>query len=147
MLALGKITKAELLEYRRLNDVTFAGWATERRSDEDIRLLEENLERMASLLDDSDAFIRCDTEFHRLIAAAGKNGFAVIVAGVISGVVLDMLHTDFAEIEASRGRRLREGVLKLHTELFEAIRRRDSENARKIAMEHMLDFENDFKSR
>lgn len=145
MLQAGQITKAELLEYRRLNDVMFSGWAAERRTDADIAAFEENLAGMERCLDDVDAFLKYDVQFHRLIASAGKNNFAIIIASVISSAVFSLLKTDFADVEEKRGRSLRAGVSETHRRIFEAIRLRDAEGAKSAMREHMLGFETDFK--
>ena len=145
MLALNHITKEELLEYRRLNDVTFAGWAAERRSEEDLEAIKANIEKMSTVLDDPEEFIPCDIEFHKLIADAGKNSFAKIVTAVISASVMNMLSTNFAHVEEKQGRWQRENVLRVHHKIFDAIRGRDAEAARNATQEHMLGFETDFK--
>lgn len=146
MLALNQISKEELLEYRRLNDVTFAGWAAERRSEADLQDIKANIEKMATVLDDLEGFIPCDIEFHKLIAAAGKNTFAKIVTAVISASVMNMLNTSFADVEEKQGRWQRENVLRVHRKIYEAIKNGDSEAAREATREHMLGFETDFKN-
>ncbi len=145
MLALSHITKEELLEYRRLNDVTFAGWAAERRTDEDLEAINANIEKMSKVLDDPEEFILCDIEFHKLIADAGKNSFAKIVTAVISASVMSMLSTNFADVEEKQGNWQRENVLRVHRKIFEAIQKCDAEAARNATQEHMLGFETDFK--
>lgn len=144
LVALGRISRAELLEYRRLNDVTFAGWAAERHSEEDIKSMAENLLEMERVIDDTDAFIACDVEFHSLIAAAGKNGFAVIVSGVIEKVMSDTLHCEFSSVASKHARELRNEVLKHHRSIFKAIKNGDANGARAAVEKHMLGFENDF---
>ncbi len=146
MLALNRITKNELLEYRRLNDVTFAGWAAERRTEEDLKAIEANLETMSRSLDNLEKFIESDIEFHRLIAAAGKNSFAQIVTGVISASVMNLLYTSFADVEERQGTLHRSNVLRVHRKIYEAILKGDAEGAREATREHMLGFETDFKN-
>ncbi len=146
MLALNQITKKELLEYRRLNDVNFAGWAAERRTEEDIKAIEANLERMSGSLDNLERFIESDIEFHRLIAAAGKNSFAQIVTGVISASVMNLLYTSFADVEERQGAMQRRNVLRVHRKIFDAIRSGDAKAAKEATQEHMLGFETDFES-
>lgn len=146
MLALSSITKDELLEYRRLNDVTFAGWAAQRRTKEDIDALERNLEKMSTTLDDLESFVPCDIEFHKLIAEAGKNSFAKIVTAVISASVMSLLTTSFADVEEKQGRWQRENVLRAHRKIFDAIKAGDARAAREATREHMRGFETDFKN-
>ncbi len=143
MLALNQITKEELLEYRRLNDVTFAGWAAERRTEADLKAMEENLESLSTSLDDIDAFIVCDIAFHELITTAGKNCFAQIVTGVISSSIKRILYTYFTGVQAEEGRLKREKALKAHSKIYRAILKGNAEDARSATIEHMRGLETD----
>ena len=137
MIALNQITHAELLEYRELNEVSFAGWAAERRTPEDLEQIADCIAQSLAVTDDYEAFIQLDVQFHQLIAQAGHNHIAFILHKVITNVMTNVLHTAFSiEDSVKRNVMIRES-LEMHKQLYEAILEQDTFLSKKIMLTHI----------
>jgi GntR family transcriptional repressor for pyruvate dehydrogenase complex len=143
MISLKQISHRELLEYRELNEVAFAGWAAERRTEQDLAAIRACIESAQAALDDIDAFISFDIKFHELLAAAGHNGIVCIVNRVLSHIVLDVLHTSFRKYPPDYRRSMCAEILKMHTQIYEAIAEQDSRKARDAMNYHLGRFYKD----
>lgn len=71
-LDIGNYDARELMEARPHVEIPAAGWAAERRSDDDLRGLEELIDRMRRT-DDHRTWVQLDGQFHTAIARASKN--------------------------------------------------------------------------
>ena len=59
---------AKLQEVRRVLEVSISGYAAERRTDEDLRRLHENLGQMEAVGNNREKWAQCDVAFHRALA-------------------------------------------------------------------------------
>lgn len=71
-LDIGNYDARELMEARPHVEIPSAGWAAERRTDEDLQTLERLAEQMHAE-DDHQAWVLLDGQFHTAIARASKN--------------------------------------------------------------------------
>ncbi|SNS63668.1 FadR/GntR family transcriptional regulator [Rhodococcoides kyotonense] len=71
-LDIGNYEARELMEARPHVEIPSAGWAAERRTDEDLQILTDLTDRMRRE-DDHQAWVALDGQFHTAIARAGKN--------------------------------------------------------------------------
>ncbi|MDK2982356.1 MAG: GntR family transcriptional regulator, transcriptional repressor for pyruvate dehydrogenase complex [Chloroflexota bacterium] len=143
MITLNQISHAELLEYRELNEVAFAGWSAERRTTEDLAALAACLESAESATDDLDAFITTDIKFHELLTASAHNGVLSIVNRVLSRIILDLLRTRLHEYPVEESRRMCREILKMHQEIYKAVAAQDSAGAQDLMHHHLERFRDD----
>lgn len=71
-LDIGNYEARELMEARPHVEIPSAGWAAERRTDEDLQILTDLTDRMRRE-DNHQAWVALDGQFHTAIARAGKN--------------------------------------------------------------------------
>lgn len=71
-LDIGDYDARELMEARPHVEIPSAGWAAERRTDEDLQVLEGLTDEMRSE-DDHQAWVLLDGQFHTAVARASKN--------------------------------------------------------------------------
>lgn len=71
-LDIGNYDARELMEARPHVEIPSAGWAAERRTDDDLQILEGLTDEMRSE-DDHQAWVLLDGQFHTAIARASKN--------------------------------------------------------------------------
>ena len=145
MISLNQISHQELLEYRELNEVAFAGWAAERRSKEELAAIESCIESSQEAIDDLEAFINFDIKFHELIAAAGHNRIISIVNRVISRLVFNILRTSFQEYSHADCRKMCMEIHEMHKEIYEAITEQDSKKAQDLMRHHIKRFQGDLR--
>jgi GntR family transcriptional repressor for pyruvate dehydrogenase complex len=143
MISLKQISHQELVEYRQLNEVAFVGWAAERRTEADLSAIRECIQSSEKVLDDLDAFIELDIKFHELLATACHNGIVSIVNHVLSNIVLDVLRTSFQKYSQDYNRSMCTEILKMHTQIYEAIAAQDSQKARDAMSYHLGRFYKD----
>lgn len=125
-----------LLEVRRVLETGCAALAAEKRTVDDIAVLESLLAEMEDKLDDRKAGERLDVRFHLAIADAAHNDTLAEMMRSISGRLHDGMQDTralwlFAE-RSSAGRLLAE-----HRLIFEAVRSGDAELARSRMEEHL----------
>lgn len=134
--ALERGVTREFIEARLLVEVTVAGLAAERRTEDDLRQIEATLkvqeQRLRTADEDVEAVVGVASSFNLLIAAAAHNE------------VLAAMIESFVELMKERGPRLYalpdfgEWDLKEHRGIYEAVRDQDSERAAELMREHIL---------
>ncbi len=91
---------------------------------------------MAADPDDNDTFAKADARFHQAVRAAAANSFLDVVSGVIEDVIVGVMTT---AIENSADRaRTRKAFVKLHRELYSAIKDGDAECASDLAKDSLF---------
>jgi GntR family transcriptional repressor for pyruvate dehydrogenase complex len=121
---------ADILEFRAAVEVKSAELAAQRATSDDIRRLEEIIDRMRSKQGDHPEFAREDLNFHTALALASHN--SVILK--VNAIIHDMLKLAMEKIVEVSGF---EGGLYYHGQILEAIKRKDSETAVKMMEEHI----------
>ena len=86
----GKFDYRKVVEVRRLLEVEIAGLAAERRDEEDLRTLERILAQAEEHLDDPDAFVELDVQFHSALAQATHNELFLVLLESIAGVMVQV---------------------------------------------------------
>lgn len=136
MIQLNQISLEELGEYREVNDSTIAGWAAQRRTDEDIAALERCLTQAEQSLGDYRRFVELDVTFHSLLSRATGNQVAVIVTDVLGSVEQQTLLKKMLTISGADRWALASRILERHREILSAIRQQDADSARRAMLEH-----------
>jgi GntR family transcriptional regulator, transcriptional repressor for pyruvate dehydrogenase complex len=129
---------AEMIEVRKIVETELCALAAKRAAEEDIKALEECLEKMRIELNNPAAFTNADHHFHLCIAKAAKNR---ILADFVEKV-RDIFRSNIALIVEKSS--ISKRSLRYHDQIFEAIRTRDSQRARKIMAKHLADIEKEF---
>lgn len=128
----GKIDIETIYETRLMLEVAIAELAAQKATPEDISKMWAALNKSRELIDDDEAFIQADWDFHMAVAKACHN----VLIETFYYLSREML-IDFAT-DASQLPRVREEASQMHVEQAQAIEQHDVQKARQIALEHML---------
>lgn len=130
---------SQLFEVRRLLEVEFAGLAAERADNQDLEKLEKNLLNMEvdCTLEEAAA---CDVEFHASIARATHNELYPIILDSVIEVLLELRNLALS-VPGTK-----EEAIQYHREIFESIKNKDVNRARKVMAEHLKSGEAVMKS-
>ena len=129
---LGENTLLEVLEFRKIIEITTTELAVEKVTDEDIRSLEKIYDRMLFVQEDKTAFFQADFDFHLEIAKITRNTLVIKTYSILR----DLLEVAMERIVDVRGTK---GGIYYHNLLLEAIKSRDSERCRKVMEHHISD--------
>lgn len=145
MLSLEGVSHAELLEFRRINEVAAAGWAAARRTEQEL----EQLSGLVALAErnsgDFRSFAGYDIAFHQAIAAAGHNRIAAIVDKVVHQLVLNMLLASHAKKQKREQKQMMESISRSHRAVYDAIAAGDPAAAEAAMSVHIDLFADDLK--
>lgn len=138
MLQSSQITLEKMSEYRSLNDVAIAGWAAERRTDEDLEAIDAIVAHAEATVDNYEQFILIDPIFHGLLAKASKNEVAYIMTQVFSKLLINMMRSRMDPMTADERISMCNVILQMHRDIVDAIHAKDVKAAKK-AMRHHVD--------
>jgi GntR family transcriptional repressor for pyruvate dehydrogenase complex len=121
----------ELVEARKLIEVELAGLAAERATPDDLAKIRAMLDLMESSFDDIERFLEADIGFHLAIAEASHNGILFNAILLIRNLMREWVNSALT----------RQGVaaeaFDQHKQIFLAIAKRRSEQARKSMEAHL----------
>ncbi len=129
--ALHGFTLDEIFEARRELEVTLAGFAAARASDERLLVIAEEVACMFAAVSEPEVFLQHDIRFHRAVAAAARSP--------ILGTLLEMvsaMHYEERKTANQTTQSLRESA-EAHQRIYRAIRTRDAAEARRLMDEHI----------
>ncbi len=130
LVQLDRISAFELLETRLIVEPELAARAAERASGEEVAAIGTALDKMKSL--QGKRFIEADAEFHQAIFRAAGNRLCDRIFGLIHRAMLDGIALT-ARLVAD------EHTLRNHRRIYNAIRKRDPEEARRTMRLHLED--------
>lgn len=116
----------ELLESRKVIESGIVKLAAERRKEEDIRLMENAVERMFAT-SDLEAMIQADVDFHISLANAAYNNTLSDILGLISDLVSQNLYTTRMQTHVIAGANAE--FARQHQAILQAIVDRDGNRA------------------
>jgi GntR family transcriptional repressor for pyruvate dehydrogenase complex len=122
---------ADLVEIREILEPEIASLAAMRAKEEHITTMREAVAAMDAALDDAEAFITADDEFHLALARGTQNA---LIPTLIDSIV-DLLHEQRKRIFAVRGGPQRGQYH--HKRILEAISRRDPQAAHQVMCAHL----------
>lgn len=130
-LMLGDRNVSDLIETRTHLEVTLAGLAADRRTEEQLANLSRIITEMATAGEDLEEYIQADVRFHSAIAESSGNK-----------VMIGMHHSVGSLLRVWTSRVIRNtgntrNSLALHRPVFEAIRLQDADAARDAMTTHM----------
>ena len=133
LLQLRKVSIDNIAEARLIFEPEAARMAAKRATAEDLRELEEVIEKMSRVVEEGKPQSSYDLKFHKLVARAAGNPILEMLAEamleVASKVITD-LHPSLDVLK---------NVVKRHRQVFEAIKKRDGELAFALMSEHIVD--------
>lgn len=136
MLSVKKGTLLEIFEARASLEVTVAGYAAERRTDEDIAILKNISEKMKNLADAPNEYVKLDQQFHEALAVAAKNGVVSDLLKKLNRLFFDTRSFLFKYPEKS-GMKL-SAIVDSHEKILQCVIDQDKENAAGM-MKYYLD--------
>lgn len=122
---------ADVMEVREMLEPEIAALAARRATQDQVTAMQEAVQAMDASLQDADAYIAADNQFHRALAQGTQN---VLVLALVDSIV-DLLSGQRKQIFAVEGGPVR-GQLN-HKRLLDAIRHHDPEAARQAMCAHL----------
>lgn len=133
------LTLVELLQFRILLEGTSAFLAAEQRTSEQLARMESALEDLIGSANKTlTEFSQADLAFHEAMAEASQNTLVKICAQVVRGVTLDLITGKVARAEAPDD--LMQSWIQRHTNLLDAIRRKDGLTAASLMRRDLYDY-------
>ncbi len=129
--ALHGFTRDQMFEARRVLEVGAAGLAAEHSTGEQMAAMAEEVASMFARLDDPQAFLRHDVQFHRAIAAGSGNPVLATLIDTVAELVYEA-----RRLTVERATDVRESA-EMHQRIYRAIRAHDPERARAEMSEHL----------
>lgn len=130
----------EVFQYRKLNDSGYIVWAAENRSNEDLESLKKELNNMQSAKDDIMLFYKYDKNFHRILAKASKNRFAIIVNSILEPITFNTVEEEASKHTDEYNRNLCNIAYESHLAIYNAVKNKDVELAKEKALEPLKHF-------
>jgi GntR family transcriptional repressor for pyruvate dehydrogenase complex len=130
LMALDKPSTADLHETRQLIEVHLAACAAERRTDDDLRALEDALRELEARMAERRGYIDPDYRFHKALAAAAHNPLLERIMTCLSENVVALMDSVVPDVHDWRVSYV------IHEKIFQAIRRRDAAQARRLMTRH-----------
>jgi len=123
----------ELMEVRKGLEVQAAMLAAERRAEKDLQAIRLIVEAMGQNLENIEAYIRLDVEFHLRIAAASHN---VMLVYLIESIRDALRNTIITGLQSRGAVRSVEAIQQTHEELLKTLSAGDVEAARQAMIRH-----------
>src|SRR6266700_6637958 len=131
-LNLGEVGGSDnLVEVREILEIEIAALAAERATEKEIDAMREAVKVMDESLDDADAFIAADNNFHEALAQGTQNTLILILVNSIVNLLSEQRKLIF-EVEGGRQR----GQIH-HKRILESVINRDPEAARAAMHAHL----------
>lgn len=132
-----------VMEFRIMTENMAARLAARRRTEEDLKRLEEILENAENALGDAEQFMTCDLQFHLAVAGASKNAMYTIMFQVCRNIVEESLTENFRKgTEAEKLNRY-QSILEAHRGIYQAIAEMQEETVYQRMKSHLVQAKND----
>lgn len=131
MFSLTRESLTDLVEVRLILETRSASLAAERRTEEDVSVIEAALQSMKEELEDGDVGLRGDHLFHESVAKASHNKFLLLLSQMLEEMVED------TRLQTLSLPGVPELALQDHTEVAEAIKAQDVELAAANMVKHL----------
>ena len=132
--ALHGFTRDEMYEARRILETEAAGLAAERATSDHLATLADEVAGLFANRDNPIQFLVHDINFHRAVADAARNAIVGALVGMVSALYYERRRETAARASDSDLRDAAEA----HRRIYQAIRARDGEAARRAMSEHLL---------
>ena len=135
----------ELLEARKAVETEIAGLTAKKATREEIAAIQGSLNKMKGAMRNIPEMMEFDREFHINIARAAHNGLLFSMMTHLADLLKEKLWINLKEKSWSIPGRPKK-YLEEHTEIFNAIKNKDSKDARKRMYDHLAGVEKDLLS-
>ena len=135
----------EILEARKAVEAEIVGLAAKKATKEDIVSIRESLDKMKSVMTNIPGIMEFDREFHINIAKAAHNSLLFSIMAYLADLLKERLWINLKEKSWSIPGRPQE-YFEEHTDIFNAIKNKDSKGARKRMYDHLAGVEKDLLS-
>lgn len=132
----------EILEARKAVETEIVGLAAKKATKEDIVSIRESLDKMKSAITNIPKIMEFDREFHINIAKAAHNSLLFSMITYLANLQKEKLWINLKEKSWGIPGRPQK-YFEEHTEIFNAIKNKDSKDARKQAYHHLAGVEKD----
>src|SRR4051794_6737337 len=132
--ALHKFSGDDFYEARRVLEEAAAGMAAERATPEQLATLADEVAGLFASMTERQVFLVHDINFHRGIAAASGNPIIASLVEMVSALYYERRR---ATAERAVDRDLRDAA-DAHRHIYQAVRAKDAERARRLMDEHLL---------
>lgn len=123
---------------RQAFEPEIASLAAKNRTSENLVLLEKNLTRLINCpLEDIKQETEIDGDFHSLISIAANNPVISLIMAPIHNLIAKHKTLIYGKNTAIDRKEIRESVVSFHTNIFEAIKNKDSQEAHYQMKEHL----------
>lgn len=139
-LIMSRTTILELLEARQSLEVSNAGLAADKRTEEDLMAFEQILERMKENLGNEEEGEKADILFHLTLAEATHNSIMVRLLEAIS-TQMELAIRETRRIQMYSNKSVSSQLWKEHQEVYEAIKNGDATLAREKMKQHLFHVE------
>ncbi len=133
-------SSTNLVEVREILEPEIAALAAMRAGEEDITAMQESVMVMDASLDNADAYITADNNFHQALAKGTQN---VLILALVDSIVY-LLSEQRKQIFSVKGGPERGQIH--HKRILEAVMRHDPEAARKAMCAHLQQVREDVKA-
>lgn len=144
-LQVGKITLAELSEYRMTSEVATVAWAAKRRTPEDLAQMQALLNAMEATVDNFDAFTDLDPQFHGLLAQAARNKVSQVMNRTLSKLNRSFMLTKERSLLPENRQEMCRKIYQMHLAIYEAVRDGDAARAQDAMEQHIRAFAADLR--
>ena len=131
--ALHGFTREEMFEARGILEVAAATLAAERATPDQIATIAEEIASLFASMDDPQGFLVHDVKFHQAVALASGNPIVTSLVGMVS----EIYYAHRRETAAQASDRNLHDAADMHRRVYQAIRARDGEAARRAMAEHL----------
>jgi len=134
MIQLRRMTLSGVAEARKVVETATCELAAERADAAAIRRIEQTVEKGRSVVREQAPHTEASMDFHVAVADAAKNELLAATVAAYRDLLMQTLH-DMRDVRSAKA------TQKAHEEILDAIRSHDPEAARKLMLEHLVDFE------
>lgn len=129
---LGELNARQVYEARFVTEVALTEFAAQRATPEDMERIWEALKAMEATVENEEAFVEADLEFHLAVAKAGHNDlleqFYDLARKLLSEVITEMVRLP----------NVKEDSIRIQRAIAQAIEQRDLHQARQTALNHVM---------
>jgi GntR family transcriptional repressor for pyruvate dehydrogenase complex len=126
------ITFGELVDARLIVEPKLAALAAEKATKQDLDALQSAIVQMEGATSNMSLFVASDLEFHRAVYNAAGNRVCTMLFTVVHQSLEQLIRFTAVLVDPSR-------TIRFHRRIFNAIKRRDQELARRSMIEHLED--------
>ncbi|MFK9093110.1 FadR/GntR family transcriptional regulator [Bacillus salipaludis] len=126
----------QLLEVRKIIESGTAAAAAKRRSDQHLSMMEAALEAMLNAKEDGELGEKADLQFHLALAEAAQNQLLMSLMNHVSELMVETMR-ETRKVWLFSKQTTIELLYKEHLAVYEAIKNKDEEAARKKMLHHL----------